>query len=228
MVIDDNELFSTALTTALRAEGLDAQAIALADVRERLHGQAIPSPGLVVLDLDLGRDAEGRYISGADLVQSLHDAGWKVLIVSGSVDEPGVAAAVAAGASGTVPKSQSFDTLLEIVTRVVSGERVMTDEERRIWTERHERYVTEERDLSRRLARLSPREREVLEMLAEGATSVAIAEHFAVSEATLRGYVRSILTTLEVASRIDAVSSFRQLQPRHRSSRPGEHGDRRP
>jgi hypothetical protein len=57
-----------------------------------------------VLDLDLGQDANGDWVNGADLVGGLRALGRKVLVVSSSVDRPGVAAAIAAGAIGSVPK----------------------------------------------------------------------------------------------------------------------------
>lgn len=210
LVIDDHELFSTSLTMALRSEGLDARTLTVALVQDFLHGPTPEQAGLVVLDLDLGQDVDGNWVNGADLVEGLRRHGWKVLIVSGSVDRPGVAAAIAAGAIGSVPKSRSFDVLLATVRAAARGEAVMTSAERQDWLERHRRYIVRERELARRLARLSPREREVLEMLAEGRRAASIAGHFVVSMPTVRTQIRSILTKLEVSSQLEAVALFRQ------------------
>lgn len=210
LIIDDHELFSTSLTMALRSEGFDAQALTVACVQDFLRQPAVTPTGLVVLDLDLGRDAEGRYVNGVDLVEGLLARGWKVLVVSGSVDRPGVAAAIAAGAIGSVPKSRSFDILLDTVMTAASGEPVMSEAEHHSWLERHRRYLAQERELARRLARLSVREREVLELLAEGQRAAAIAEHFVVSMPTVRTQIRSILAKLEVSSQLEAVALFRQ------------------
>jgi DNA-binding NarL/FixJ family response regulator len=211
LVIDDHELFSTSLTMALRAEGLDARTLGVAGVRAYLRGTRSGATGLAVLDLDLGRDADGRYVSGAELVEALRERGWKVLIVSGSGDRPGIAAAIAAGAIGTVPKSRSFEVLLTTVTTAARGEPVMTESERQEWIERHRRYVARERETSRRLARLTTRERDVLELLSEGTPATAIAEHFGASMSTVRTQIRSILATLEVGSQLEAVALFRQM-----------------
>ncbi|MGD9531939.1 LuxR C-terminal-related transcriptional regulator [Pseudonocardia sp.] len=221
LVIDDHELFSTSLTMALRSEGFDARALTVACVRDFMNGPTPGRTGLVVLDLDLGQDAEGNWVNGADLVEGLRRHGWTVLIVSGSVDRPGVAAAIAAGAIGSVPKSRSFDVLLATVSAAARGESVMTEQEHQAWLERHRRYIARERELARRLSRLSPREREVLEMLAEGRRAASIAEHFVVSMPTVRTQIRSILTKLEVSSQLEAVALFRQqrLEPGNRRGR---------
>lgn len=210
LVIDDHELFSTSLTMALRSERFDARTLTVADVQDFLDEDERAATGLVVLDVDLGRDAEGRWVNGADLVEGLRARGWKVLVVSGSADRPGVAAAIAAGAIGSVPKSRSFDVLLGTVIAAASGEPVMTELEHHSWLERHRRYLAQERELARRLSRLSLREREVLELLAEGQRAAAIAEHFVVSMPTVRMQIRSILIKLEVGSQLEAVALFRQ------------------
>jgi DNA-binding NarL/FixJ family response regulator len=209
-VIDDHELFSTSLTIALCHEGLDAHTVPVGCVHEVLERNAVDSTGLVVLDLDLGEDSEGHHVHGVDLVGGLTTLGWKVLVVSGSNDRPGVAAAIASGAIGSILKSRSFDVLLDIVMTAASGVPVMTDTEHQGWLERHRQYLAQERDLARRLARLSPREREVLELLSEGMRAAAIAEHFVVTMPTIRTQIRSILAKLDVGCQLEAVAQFRQ------------------
>lgn len=210
MVIDDHPLFSTSLTMALRGDGFDARTLDVAGVGEFLRRNDAYPTGLVVLDLDLGKDGDGNYVNGADLVADLRGLGWKVLVVSGGVDKPGVAAAVAAGAIGSVPKSRSFDELLATVITAANGEPVMTEIELQSWLDRHRRYRAQERELARRLSRLSPRERSVLELLAEGMRAAAIAQHSVVSMPTVRTQIRSILVKLEVGSQLEAVALFRQ------------------
>jgi DNA-binding NarL/FixJ family response regulator len=166
---------------------------------------------LVVLDLDLGRDGDDRYLNGADLVEGLRARGWKALVVTGSANRPEVATEpIAAGAIGSVAKSQSFEVLLRTVTAAAEGAPVMTAAEHQSWLERHRRYLAREREMSRRLSRLSPREREVLGLLAEGKRAAAITEHFAVSMPTVRTHIRSILAKLEVGSQLEAVALVRQ------------------
>ncbi|QYN34494.1 response regulator transcription factor [Pseudonocardia sp. DSM 110487] len=209
LIIDDHELFSTSLTMALRSKGFDAGVLPVAYVPGFLGGNAGPT-GLVVLDLDLGHDSSGHRVDGADLVEGLRARGWKVLVVTGSLDDSRVAAAIAAGAIGSVPKSRPFEALLQTVAAAAEGQPVMTRTEHREWLERHRHHVAKEREVARRLARLSPREREVLALLAEGMRAAAIAAHFVVSMPTVRTQIRSILSKLQVGSQLEAVALLRQ------------------
>jgi DNA-binding NarL/FixJ family response regulator len=163
-----------------------------------------------VLDLDLGHDASGHRVDGTDLVAGLRARRWKVLVVTGSLDESRIAAAIAAGAIGSVPKWRPFEVLLQTVTTAAGGQPVMTRAEHQEWLERHRLHLAKEREVTRRLARLSPREREVLELLAEGMRAAAIAVHFVVSMPTVRTHIRSILSKLQVGSQLEAVALLRQ------------------
>lgn len=213
LIVDDHELFSTSLRVALRTHGIEAEQ-ADPDGYDSVTARAASTlPGLVVLDLDLGMDSAGRWLHGAPLVAALRELRWQVLVVSGSNDMPGTAAAVAAGAIGVVPKSSSFEGLLETVVKAASGQAVMSETERRRWSDRDRGYRARQRELSRKLGRLSRRESEVLDLLAEGHRAAAIAERFMVSMTTVRTQVRSILTKLEVNSQLEAVALVRQTSP---------------
>jgi DNA-binding NarL/FixJ family response regulator len=211
LIIDDHELFATTLRMALRGHGFDAQQLPITGIKSLRAQISRFQPGLAVLDLDLGQDQDGRWVNGADLVEALCAGGWQVLVVSGSVDTPGVAAAIGAGAVGSVPKSTSFEALLDVVLAAAAGEAVMTEVERQDWLTRHRGYQAHERELAKRLGRLSTREREVLELLAEGLRAAEIAEHFMVSITTVRTQIRNMHTKLEVQSQLGAVALVRQV-----------------
>jgi DNA-binding NarL/FixJ family response regulator len=116
LIIDDHELFATALTRALRGEGLPACQV-------RIGGPVQILAAAAVLDLHLGVDSDGRGIDGAELVAPLRAHGWRVLIVSGSNDAAREAAAIAVDALGSVPKSSSYAALLATVRAAAAGER---------------------------------------------------------------------------------------------------------
>ncbi|HEY4005460.1 MAG TPA: response regulator transcription factor [Pseudonocardia sp.] len=210
LVIDDHELFATSLRMALRMKGFDARQAEVGKFTEVLAQPCPRDGGLVVLDLDLGRDANGNWLSGADLVRGLRAQGWKVLIVSGRVDQSATAVAIAEGALGSVPKSSSFETLLRTVVATAQGRAVMSEAERQAWLARHRSQLVRERAVNQRLGRLSNRERQVLELLAEGLRASAIAEKFVVSMTTVRTQIRSVLTKLEVTSQLEAVALVHQ------------------
>lgn len=210
-IIDDHELFATTLAIALRGEDFDAWTVPVADLPAFLARSG--TGGLVLLDLDLRRDAPAHDVDGVDLVEPLQARGWRVLVVTGVSDERAIAAAIAAGAVGYVPKACSFDVLLKIIITAAEGSTVMTESERRQWLERHHRDQVRDREFSRLMSRLTPREREVLELLSAGLRATAVAEHFVVTVATVRTQIRSILTKLEVGSQLEAVALLRGRHP---------------
>ena len=65
--------------------------------------------------------------------------------------------------------------------------------------------------LDHRLVQLTPREREVLVLLASGASNNAIAATLVVSEATVKTHVRGVLRKLDVANRTEAVACYHAL-----------------
>ncbi|WP_214365541.1 response regulator transcription factor [Pseudonocardia sp. H11422] len=216
LILDDHELFGATLAMALIRHGLDARWTAVHNIDDVLSLARRTGPGLAVLDLHLGFDDQGNPMHGSDLVGSLRSAGWTVLVVSGSAGQAGVAAAIAAGAVGSVPKSASFEALLDAVVRVPAGEPVMSEAERQEWMVLHCDHQAEQRELVKRLERLerlSAREREVLDLLADGQRAAAIADRFVVSMATVRTQIRSVLTKLDVTSQLEAVAMVRRQPP---------------
>ncbi len=214
LIVDDHELVATSLVLGLGAEGIRARHRAPGgDGYDGVLAAAAGSaPGLVLLDLDLGRDAQRRRLDGVRLVEPLRAAGWHVLVLSGSTDRHRIGAALAAGAIGAVPKAAPFPRLLGAVRAALAGRPVMPEELRRELVEAHEQRVAEGAELAARFARLTPREREVLAQLAAGRRAQAVADAFVVSLATVRTQIRSIFAKLEVTSQIEAVALYREVQ----------------
>jgi DNA-binding NarL/FixJ family response regulator len=214
LIVDDHELVATSLVLGLGAEGIAARhrAPRAGGYDAVLDDAAAGAPGLVLLDLDLGRDAQRRPLDGVRLVEPLRAAGWRVLVLSGSTDRHRIGAALAAGAIGAVPKAAPFPRLLGAVRAALAGLPVMPEEQRRELVEAHERQAAEGADLAARFERLTPREREVLAHLAAGRRAQAVADAFVVSLATVRTQIRSIFGKLEVTSQIEAVALYRKVR----------------
>jgi DNA-binding NarL/FixJ family response regulator len=211
VIIDDHDLFSTALSISLRSQGFEARTLAVAGLPE-LAGQPAGdvSAGLVILDLHLGKDAEGKTIMGHTWVRGLRARGWQVLMVTGSTDNGELAAAIAEGAAGVLPKESSFDELTDAVVRLARGESLISEAERREWQDRNRVRQVRERYLNDRLGKLTAREREVLELLADGLRPAAAAAKLVVALSTVRSQIQSILTKLQVNSQLEAVALFRE------------------
>lgn len=207
LIVDDHELVAMSLAYGLRAEGLRAHHCLPRD--GALQTATGLTPGLVLLDLDLGRDAEGRSLDGVALVAPLRAAGWQVLVLSGTADRARVGAALAEGAVAAVPKAAPLPRLIAAVRAALDGAEVMPPERRRELIEAHRQRVAQRRERAEKLARLTQREREVLAALADGRRAQTIADTFVVSLATVRTQIRAILTKLEVSSQLEAVALYR-------------------
>jgi len=214
LVVDDHEMVRAALVVALREHGIAAHACSGRTIHEILAEATTHPAGIVLLDLDLGTGPDGEPIDGVDAIPALRRARWSVLVVSGGTGPRlrRVAAAIAAGAAGQVPKSASFASLVEAVLEYMAGRRVMTDVERGSWLDldRAERAESHRRAVL--LSRLTSRERSVLEMLADGRRAAEIAAASVVSVATVRSQIRAILAKLEVSSQLGAVAVLRAHQ----------------
>lgn len=215
LIVDDHELVATSLMLSLRSQGMPAHRCAPTDSEAGvLAASAELPPGLVLLDLDLGRDDAGRRIDGVALVAPLRAAGWRVVILSGSADHARIGAGLAEGAVAWVPKNAPFPALLVAVRDAMAGREVMPPARREQFIELHRRRSGEQHELRAKLGRLTPREREVLALLADGQRAQAVADHFVVSLATVRTQIRAVLTKLEVGSQLEAVAAYRKAARR--------------
>jgi DNA-binding NarL/FixJ family response regulator len=192
LVVDDHVLIRTALVMALESQGFDAHQVPTSSASVILAEARLHAPGLVLLDLDL---AEGP--NGADLVAPLRTLGWSVLVVTGSRDR---------GAVGWVSKTASFEELLAVALAAAAGEQVLAPVMRDELVRLHQRLRGRRREVASRLARLSTREREVLDQLAAGQGASAIASDATVSMYTVRAQIRAILAKLEVRTQLAAVA----------------------
>lgn len=210
LIVDDHELVGSALALNLRAEGEDATFTAERSAGGILEQARRGPPGLAVLDLDLGRDADGRRIDGARLVGPLVELGWRVVVLSGSSDAGRVGAALDAGGFVFVPKHAPFPALLNAIREARAGRSVMPPGRREQLVSLYRDRESERRRLHEKLGKLTQREREVLALLAGGKRAHAVAEHFVVSLATVRTQIRAVLTKLEVGSQLEAVALYRK------------------
>jgi DNA-binding NarL/FixJ family response regulator len=201
LVVDDHVLIRTALVMALESQGFDAHQVPTSSASVILAEARLHAPGLVLLDLDL---AEGP--NGADLVAPLRTLGWSVLVVTGSRDREALAAAIHRGAVGWVSKTASFEELLAVALAAAAGEQVLAPVMRDELVRLHQRLRGRRREVASRLARLSTREREVLDQLAAGQGASAIASDATVSMYTVRAQIRAILAKLEVRTQLAAVA----------------------
>jgi DNA-binding NarL/FixJ family response regulator len=131
----------------------------------------------------------------------------RILILTSYDDEPYVVAAVQAGAAGYVLKDALADQIVKAVRTVAAGQLAMGREVAHKLMS-HMAAANQPPEL---VEPLSEREREVLSMVASGATNRAIGRSLNISERTVQGHIANIFGKLQVASRTEAVTKGLQL-----------------
>jgi DNA-binding NarL/FixJ family response regulator len=206
LILDRHQLVGFALCTALRSAGHAAHPLPVTSQDRILTTAAGHPSGLVLVEPVLGVDGQGQRIRPAQLVAALTAQGNPVLVLTARIEVPLVAAVIAAGALGVVPKAAPFATLLGFLAAAAAGRPLMTEGERSCWLDRYQQHRQHSRERMRLLRRLTPREREVLELLATGHRPAAIATQFVTALATVRTQIRAVLIKLEVTSQLEAVA----------------------
>jgi two-component system, NarL family, response regulator DevR len=203
MILDDHDTFRDPLAFMLEREpdlAVVARPRSLSEAREAL-GDAGLAVDVAIVDLNL---PDG---SGADIIEELHGSRPRAtaLVLSATADQRQLARAIEAGAAGVMHKSAPIGDLVEAVRRLAAGEQLLSQAEvieaLRFLTRVREGH----REAQRASARLTPREREVLQALAEGSSDREIARRLHVGEGTVHSHVTNILSKLEVSSRLQAL-----------------------
>ena len=203
MLVDDHTTFRQPLAFMLGLEpdvAVVAEAGSLAEARAILEDDDL-EVDVAVVDLDL---PDG---SGTEFIRDLRRLRPRAAaLVLSAISEPAqLAPAIEAGTAGVMHKATPMGDLLEAVRRLHAGEHLLSQQE----VIEALRLVVRERESEReaRLAidRLTSRERQVLQALAEGFGDKEIAERLYVGTGTVHTHVTSILSKLEVSSRLQAL-----------------------
>jgi DNA-binding NarL/FixJ family response regulator len=202
LVVEDHDLLAQTLQVALAAEGLEVEVAPLGTDEALVAVAQERRPDVVLLDLDLGHEHAG----GEALVPRLVELGCAVVVVTGSSDDLRLGTTLELGAAGVLAKSRPFDDLLAAVLAAAQRRPVMRDGDRQDLLARARRRRQEVQERLHPFQALTPRERDVLELLMQGRNADAVARHFVVSEATVRTQIRGILTKLGVGSQLAAVA----------------------
>ncbi|MGY0195915.1 response regulator transcription factor [Leptothrix sp. BB-4] len=172
---------------------------------ELLSHPDLPQADILLLDLDLGED---NTVPVLPTLQRLCPKG-RVLVLTGDTDAHRHREAVVLGARGVLHKGQSAATLVTAIDKVHGGEvwleRSLLGQVLGLLTGTANRAMTSEDPHARRIASLTPREREVIHALMAnaGAKQLVLAERLNMSEHTLRNHLTTIYSKLGVRGRLE-------------------------
>jgi DNA-binding NarL/FixJ family response regulator len=129
----------------------------------------------------------------------------KVVILTTFEEDDYIFGALRAGAAGFLLKRTSPEELIHALHTVATGDSLLSPSVTRRVIERMAREAAPEAVSSDRLGRLTPREREVLGLLARGLSNGEIASTLVVEESTVKTHVKRILAKLVLRDRVQAV-----------------------
>jgi two-component system NarL family response regulator len=198
IVADDHQLMREG-TAALLGADERIEVVGLArDGREAVALAERRNPDVVLLDLNMPE------VGGLEACARLRaDERAEVLILTVSDEEPDLYAALRVGAAGYLTKDMPPAELIEAVLAVARGEpRIAAAMASRMLVDLGRAPAAEPDPLDT----LSARERDVLELLAEGLRNREIAERLVIGEATVKTHVRHVLEKLRFRNRAEAAA----------------------
>ncbi|MCO8128975.1 response regulator transcription factor [Acidimicrobiia bacterium EGI L10123] len=201
VVLEDHEMVASALEAVLDQDPRLRVVGTTSRLEDALRVVAERSPTVLVTDLRLDgveiADQLGRFVETCPDV--------RILVVTGWATERTLFDSLDHGAHGFIGKSQGLDELVDAVVRVADGETVVAPQLLPALVRRTSHRSGRDR------TNLTPRELEVLRLLAEGTGTREMAEHLAVSPNTIRNHVRAVLGKLGASSRLEAVTIARRM-----------------
>lgn len=208
LVVDDHALFR---------EGLGALFSAIQDIE--LSGEASSGEEAIALAEELQPDVILMDINmaGVDGVQATRqilkvNPGIAIIMVTMLEDDASVFSAMRAGARGYILKGARHDELVQAIRAVASGQALFGAAVARRMVNFFEQM---EKNLKPKLPaeafpELTPRELEVLELIAAGSNNANIAEQLVISNKTVRNHITNIFSKLQVADRAEAIIRARE------------------
>jgi len=198
LVADDHSLFRDGIISLLEAAGFDVvgqvgDGEAAVETALRLH------PDLILLDISMPK------LTGLEALRRIRSElpNTRVVMLTVSDRDDDLFAAIEAGAHGYLLKSLTGDEFLEMLDGLQRGEAALT---RQMTTRLLRRFHGDQPDQTRPSPPLTPRELELLQLVARGLSNKAIARELSVSENTVKYHLKNIMQKLDVQNRTEAVS----------------------
>jgi two-component system response regulator DevR len=205
LVVDDHEVVRQGLVAMLdRREGFEVVAEA-GSVAEAIAVARRFEPDIVVLDVRL---PDGSGVEACREIRAERPA-TKIVMLTSYPDEEAVLSAIVAGASGYLLKQVRARDLVSALEAVGRGESLLDPAVTEKVLERVRRIATGEG--TDELAQLTSQEQKILLLVAEGKTNKEIAADVFLSDKTVKNYVSSILSKLNLERRAQAAAYMARL-----------------
>ena len=200
LIVEDHRVVAEGLA-ALINDQPDMKVVGnVGTVSETVQAAAHLDPDVVLLDFRL---PDGTGPDAASAIRALRPAAKMIFLTREDTDAARFAA-VQSGASAFLHKSRAAAEVVAAIRDVARGKMLITP--RTIAT-----LIGKRRAIEAQLDRLTPREKEVLRLMAEGVPSRSIAAELGISYTTVRTHIRSLGSKLAVHSKLEAIVKAREL-----------------
>ncbi|HEY3085147.1 MAG TPA: response regulator transcription factor [Candidatus Dormibacteraeota bacterium] len=200
LIVEDHRVVAEGLAALINAQADMNVVGSVGTVAECVPAAAELNPDIVLLDFRL---PDGTGPDAAAAIRAIRPAA-KMIFLTREDTEAARFAAVQSGASAFLHKSRAAAEVVAAIRDVARGKMLITP--RTIAT-----LLAKRRAIEAQLERLTPREKEVLRLMAEGQPSRAIATQLGISYTTVRTHIRSLGNKLAVHSKLEAIVKAREL-----------------
>ncbi len=198
LIIDDHTLFREGLQGLLRHRGIEVVA-SVGDGREGIRLAQDLMPDVVLLDMRM------PDVDGIGVLRTVRQRGLRmpIAILTTSNSEKDLIDALRGGAQGYLLKDMEPDDLVVALYDIVAGKMVVAPALTQVLAKVVQGESIEP-EASKPIDTLTPREAEILSLLADGLSNKVIAKHLGISDGTVKLHVKAILRKLDVHSRVEA------------------------
>ena len=200
LLVDDHTLFRSGLETLLERHGIEVIATA-GNGREGFLMARELQPDVVLLDMRMPE------MSGLEVLSGLRAVGFRspIVMLTTSNEEQDLVECLRNGASGYLLKDMEPLELVTALREIVAGKTIVAPELATVLARVVQGDVEDDgvQPISP-FAELTPRELEILCLLAEGQSNKVIARNLGISDGTVKLHVKAILRKLDVHSRVEA------------------------
>jgi DNA-binding NarL/FixJ family response regulator len=201
LIVDDDDLMRAGLRGVLSSDARIEVVGEAADGREATYRTRLLAPDVILMDVRMS-DLDGISATREVLAQFPE---VKIVILTTFEQDDYIFGALNAGASGFLLKRTTPEELIAAIHTIAAGDSLLSPSVTSRVIERMAHQPEPDASRDARLEQLTPRERDVLDLVARGLSNIEIAAELVVEASTVKTHVKRVLSKLDARDRVQAV-----------------------